>query len=183
MLVRIIGTLLAVLAVSCGGSSADVIEFHSLSIDDAALTLRLGSVSVSSEHTSEFHRQYGNARQVTSTAGFVAIDDPGHVLQRGDTAGGVNRTATASTGTTNLSWDRAPFSGIDVRSDISVGATEPAEYAAITVVPRDSCFTLTTWDLWELNPAPAQMLGPIEISEPTTAILVTTVVIESSICQ
>ena len=153
-----------------------------MSVDDTAFTISLGSVSISSKHTNEFHREYATARNVTSTAGYVAIADPGHVLQRGDTAGGINTTATASTASTTLRWDRAAFNGTDVQSDTSMVATAPAEYQAITVVARDSCFSLTTWDLWKLDPAPARMLGRIEIVEPTTATLVTTIVVESSTC-
>ncbi len=169
------------LGAACGGTTESA-EFHSLSVDDAAFSFRLGSVSISAEHANEFHRQYGNARETMSLGGFVATENPGHLLQRGDAAGGANSTSTASTGSTTLRWDHAPFSGTVVESDTTVIAAAPPGYEAITVLARESCFTLSTWDLWKLEPAPAQMLGTIEILEPTTATLVTTIVIESSIC-
>ena len=88
----------------------------------------------------------------------------------------VSRSAT-------LTWDREPFAGLIVESATSFAAADgSAQYDVTLELGSAGCLTVAAWDLWQLEPAPARMLGQIEIVEPTTATLVTTIVIESSIC-
>lgn len=181
----ILPALLLVGAAACGGgqvSEAPGQQFHSLSVDDADFNLRLESVSIGADYAQEFHSQYAAARAIKSTYGFVATDGPGYVLQRGASTGAINPADSASTGSTTLEWERAPFEGILVRSDSSMLAAESAAYEVGTDLDAPGCVTVTSWDLWKLEPAPDQMLGQIELRQPTTATLETTIIIESEGC-
>ncbi len=183
-LVRLI-VVVVLLATACGGSDegADSSpEFHSLSVDDADLGLRLETVSISSDHVDDFHRHYGTAREIDTTDGFTATDGDGYVLQLAATAGGVNTTDGVVTESIGLAWERAPFTGIVVNAATSVIADDPAEFETHAILGAGDCRTLSAWDLWHLDPAPDPMIGRIEILQPTTATLATTIVIDSANC-
>ena len=184
-LVRLI-VVVVLVATACDGTDEGADpwppQFHSLSVDDADLGLRLETVSINSDHVDVFHREYRTAREIDTTDGFTATDGTGYVLQLAGTAHGINPTGGVVTESIALAWERAPFTGMVVNAATSVIADGPAEFETHAVLGTGDCRTLTAWDLWQLDPAPDPMIGRIEILQPTTATLATTIVIDSANC-
>ena len=179
-LLRIIAVALALVATACGGTGGNQ-QFVQLSVDDSELGIQLESVAISSDDAVEFHQQYGRARKVTNTRGPVAAE-PGFVMRLAGKVVSAGQAGDGATESTELAWDRAPFEGIAVTAETSVIADEPAEAVSHGGGGPDGCITLTAWDVWNLEPTPDPIFGEVAIVVPTTATLVTTIVIESTIC-